>query len=54
MTLEALAEEIKRFIIKRAEAHGNLAEQERIGIKLTKLYDLKYLMLQQRAEGLTN
>lgn len=50
MTLEALTEAIKRLIIQRREAHGNDAEQDRISEKLTKLYDLKFLMLQQQAK----
>lgn len=47
MTFEALQEAIKRLIILRAEAHGNEQEQKRINIKLDKLYDLKFIMLQQ-------
>ena len=47
MTKQALEEAIKRLIIKRREAYRNYAEQERINQKLTKLYDLKWLMLQQ-------
>ena len=50
MTLLALEEAIKRLIIKRREAHGNDEEQKRINEKLTKLYDLKWLMLQQEFE----
>ena len=50
MTLLALNEAIKRLIIKRREAHGNNEEQKRINEKLTKLYDLKWLMLQQEFE----
>ena len=49
MTIEALKEAIKRLIIKRREAHGNKEEQERINEKLTKLYDIKFLALQQEA-----
>lgn len=44
MTLQALTEAIARLIIKRAKAHGNREEQERINAKLTKLYELKRLM----------
>ena len=47
MTLPALQEAIKRLIIQRGEAQGNPAEQERINIKLDKLYNLKFIMLQQ-------
>ena len=47
MTLEALKNAIERLIIQRRKAHGNDAEQKRISKKLTKLYDLKYLMLKQ-------
>lgn len=47
MTFQALQEAIARLIIKRAENHGNAEEQERINEKLTKLYDLKYVMLSQ-------
>lgn len=50
MTLLALEEAIKRLIIKRREAYRNYAEQERINQKLTKLYNLKWLMLQQEFE----
>lgn len=52
MTIEALNEAIKRLIMKRAEAHNDEAEQERINSKLTKLYDLKCLMLEQQARAL--
>lgn len=47
MTLEALVNAIANLIIKRAEAHGDEAEQARINKKLNKLYDLKYIMLSQ-------
>ena len=47
MTLEALKNAIAKLIIARAEAHGNEAEQARINIKLDKLYNLKYTMLEQ-------
>ena len=47
MTFEALEEAIKRLIIKRKELHGNDAEQDRINAKLDKLYNLKYIMLEQ-------
>lgn len=50
MTLSALEEAIKRLIIKQREAYRNYAEQERINQKLTKFYDLKWLMLQQGFE----
>lgn len=50
MTLLALEEAIKRLIIKRREAYRNYVEQERINQKLTKLYNLKWLMLQQEFE----
>lgn len=49
MTRQSLMEAIKRLIVKRANAHGNYAEQERINTRLTQLYDLKYLMDQQEA-----
>jgi hypothetical protein len=48
MTLEALTYKIQELIIKRREAHGNYAEQDRINEKLTKLYNLKQLMLEHR------
>ncbi len=32
-------------------ADGNQVEQDRITAKLTKLYDLKYTMLEQQAKG---
>ena len=47
MTKQALEEAIRRLIIKRQEAHNDYAEQERINQKLTKLYDLKWLMMEQ-------
>lgn len=44
MTIEALTEAIKRLIIKRQNTpQTDTAEIDRIGQKLTKLYDLKYL-----------
>ena len=51
MTFETLQEAIKRLIEKRAEAHGDKAEQERLNAKLTKLYDLKATMLSQQTQG---
>lgn len=47
MTFEALVNKIAQLINKREMAHGDDAEQARINEKLNKLYDLKYLMLQQ-------
>ena len=47
MTKQSLEEAIRRLIIKRREAHNDYAEQERINQKLTKLYDLKWLMMEQ-------
>ena len=49
MTKQALEEAIRRLIIKRQETHNDYAEQERINQKLTKLYDLKWLMLEQES-----
>ena len=49
MTKQAIEEAIRRLIIKRQEAHNDYAEQERINQKLTKLYDLKWLMLEQES-----
>jgi hypothetical protein len=49
MTIDAINEAIKRLIIKRREAHGNEEEQKRINEKLTKLYNIKFLALQQEA-----
>ena len=44
MTIEALTEAIKRLLIKRQNTRTeDTAELDRIGQKLTKLYDLKYL-----------
>lgn len=51
MTYEALVAGISRLIKARAAAHGNDREQTRINAKLTKLYDLKYTMLQQMANS---
>ena len=50
MTIDAINEAIKRLIIKRREAQGNQAEQERINEKLNKLYNIKFLALQQEAK----
>lgn len=47
MTLEALIAKIGELILKRKATHDR-AEQERINAKLTKLYDLKRIMLSQR------
>lgn len=47
MTIGAVNEAIKRLIIKRREAHGNEEEQHRINNKLTKLYNIKYIALEQ-------
>lgn len=48
MTEEALTYAIARLIEKRRKAHGDDAEQARLNAKLTKLYDLKWIMLQQQ------
>ena len=48
MTLKSLQDAIKRLIIKRQKAHGNNDEQKQINEKLTKLYDIKYIMLEQK------
>lgn len=48
MTFEALQEAIKRLTIKRSKAHGNEQEQAKINAKLTMLYDLKFLMIEQK------
>lgn len=48
MTLEALKSAIVRLIALRQKTeHTNYAELERINTKLTKLYELKYTMLNQ-------
>ena len=47
MTYNALMHAIRTLIIKRANAHGNQAEQDRINAKLTKLYAVKSTMLKQ-------
>lgn len=47
MTLTAVQEAIKRLIMLRWEKQGDKAEQERINIKLDKLYKIKYLLLEQ-------
>lgn len=51
VTIEALQEAIGRLLIARREANGNQVEQDRITAKLTKLYDLKYTMLEQSANN---
>lgn len=50
MTYEALQNAIARLIIARREATDE-AEQARINEKLSKLYDLKYIMLAQNQGG---
>lgn len=50
MTKESLLEAINRLRAKRATAHGNDAEQERINQKLDLLYNKWYLMLEQEAK----
>ena len=47
MTLEALKNAIANLLVARREAHGNEAEQARINKKLDKLYDKKYIMIEQ-------
>ena len=48
MTFEALRQAIKNLIEKRANTKNNdLKELERINNKLTKLYNIKYLMIEQ-------
>ena len=47
MTYEALINKIKQLRIKRAEAHGNYAEQDRINKLLDKLYEKYYLITEQ-------
>ena len=46
MTEQSLIEGIKRLIIARRNANNQ--EQQRINAKLDKLYEIKYLMLQQK------
>lgn len=46
MTFESLKEGIKRLILRRQELKDQ-NEIDLINKKLTKLYDLKYLMMQQ-------
>lgn len=48
MTLEVLENKISELIAKRAEAHGDNARQDEINKKLTKLYDVKFIMQQQK------
>ena len=45
MTYDALMHAIRTLIIKRKQAHGNYAEQDRINAKLDKLYALRRVML---------
>jgi hypothetical protein len=49
MTIDAINEAIRRLIIKRREAHGNEEEQKRINEKLTKLYNIKAVAIEQDA-----
>ena len=53
MTIGAVNEAIKRLIIKRREAHGNEEDQNRINKKLDKLYDIKFLAIQQETKKQT-
>lgn len=54
MMLEVIHNKIAQLIIKRREAHDNFAEQQRLTAQLTKLYDLKLLILQQQKEFYSN
>ena len=49
MTKEVLLYKIDQLKLKRANAHNNPMEQERINSMLNKLYDLWYLMNEQEA-----
>lgn len=51
MTIDALRNAIGRLLIARRNADGNQVEQDRITAKLTKLYNLKYTMLEQSANN---
>ena len=51
MTLEALQYAINRLINKRAELPLFCKEIDEINERLNKLYDLKYLMLQQSVKS---
>lgn len=51
MTLQAIKEAIQRLIVARRDATGNVEEQERINVKLTKLYNLKYIALEQETKA---
>ena len=54
MTEQSLNEAIKRLIVKRSNAHDDEKEQARLNDKLTKLYELKYIMLVQKVhQGLS-
>lgn len=53
MTIETLENRIEYYILKRREAKDQ-NEQCRINAQLTKLYDLKYLALQQQNKFYTN
>lgn len=50
MTYEALVEAIKRLITRRSKTDCSDEEQAQINTKLTKLYDIKWVMLQQQAK----
>lgn len=50
MTIKILNEMIKKLIIKRMNV--DLENQERLNAKLTKLYEIKYTMLEQKSKGL--
>lgn len=47
MTYDSLMYAINRLKQKRMNAHGDYAEQDRINAKLTQLYELRALMIEQ-------
>ena len=55
MTYESLMKAIERLIIKRQKTdHTDIKELDRINEKLTKLYEIQYVMLRQRSENATD
>lgn len=47
---QLIKDTVAKLIVKRREAHGNPEEQQRISVKLQKLYDIQWTMGLQYAE----
>jgi len=51
MTIQSITYAIARLIKKRKKFTGDDEEQSKINCKLDKLYDLKYIALQQESKN---